>query len=72
MEPLRLKPTRLVFLAVGTSGAVWPAAGLVEAARLFGGKTWLVNAEPADNTHQFDHFVQGLSGELLPSLVTFA
>jgi NAD-dependent deacetylase len=63
--------TRLVFLAVGTSGAVWPAAGFVEEARGRGGQTWLVNADPADNTRQFHHFVQGLSGELLPELVAF-
>ena len=36
----------LVFLAVGTSGAVYPAAGLVLEARGAGGETWLVNAEP--------------------------
>ncbi|OJH38927.1 SIR2 family NAD-dependent protein deacylase [Cystobacter ferrugineus] len=63
--------TRLVFLAVGTSGAVWPAAGFVEEAREVGGRTWLVNADPADNTRQFHHFVQGRSGEVLPALVTF-
>jgi len=63
--------TRLVFLAVGTSGAVWPAAGFVDGAREVGGRTWLVNADPADNTRQFHHFVQGRSGEILPQLVTF-
>lgn len=69
---LSRRGTRLVFLAVGTSGAVWPAAGFVEAARTLGGQTWLVNADPADNTHQFDHFIQGRGGEILPRLVTFA
>lgn len=64
------KDTRLVFMAVGTSGAVWPAAGFVGEARERGGETWLVNADPADNTHQFHYFVQGRSGEVLPDLVT--
>jgi len=59
---------RLVFLAAGTSGAVYPAAGLVLEARRAGGETWLVNAEPADNRAAFEHFVLGRSGEVLPSL----
>jgi NAD-dependent deacetylase len=59
---------RLVFLAVGTSGAVYPAAGLVLQARATGGETWLVNAEPAENRGAFHHFVQGPSGVILPGL----
>lgn len=60
--------SQLVFLAAGTSGAVYPAAGLVSVARRAGAQTWLVNAEPADNTHLFEHFVEGPSGEVLPAL----
>ena len=59
---------RLVFLAVGTSGAVYPAAGLVDLASRHGAETWLVNADPADNTSSFDHFAQGKSAEVLPAL----
>jgi NAD-dependent deacetylase len=59
---------RFVFLAAGTSGAVYPAAGFVSAAARLGAETWLVNADPADNTSQFEHFVQGPSGEVLPKL----
>jgi NAD-dependent deacetylase len=57
-----------VFLAVGTSGAVYPAAGLVIEARGAGGETWLVNAEPAENRGAFHHFLQGPSGQILPEL----
>lgn len=57
---------QLAFLAVGTSGAVYPAAGLVVEARAAGGETWLVNAEPAENRGAFHHFVQGPSGTILP------
>ena len=57
-----------VFLAVGTSGAVYPAAGLVLEARGKGGETWLVNAEPAENRGAFHHFLQGPSGQILPEL----
>lgn len=63
---------RLVFLAVGTSGLVYPAAGLVLQARMAGAETWLVNKEPADNARAFHHFVQGPSGEVLPGLFEWA
>ena len=56
------------FLAVGTSGAVYPAAGLVLQARAAGAATWLVNLDPPDNRSAFEHFVQGPSGEVLPGL----
>jgi NAD-dependent deacetylase len=57
-----------VFIAVGTSGAVWPAAGLVNLARSLGASTILVNAEPADNTALFHRFVRARSAEALPAL----
>jgi NAD-dependent deacetylase len=57
---------RLVFLAVGTSGAVYPAAGMVDWVRDAGGETWLVNADPADNASRFEHTLRGKAGELLP------
>jgi NAD-dependent deacetylase len=60
--------SRLVFLAVGTSGAVYPAAGLVLEALAAGGETWLVNADPPDNRGAFQHFEQGPSGRILPRL----
>jgi NAD-dependent deacetylase len=65
---LDAKGHRLVFLAVGTSGAVYPAAGLVGVARRMGGETWLINRERAANADAFEHYVEGPSGEVLPSL----
>jgi NAD-dependent deacetylase len=60
---------RFVFLAAGTSGVVYPAAGMVIEARAAGAETWLVNAEPADNARHFEHFVEGPSGRILPELL---
>ena len=60
---------RLLFLAVGTSGNVWPAAGFVDLARSAGGETWLVNLDPAENSGRFDHVVHGPAGEVLPGLL---
>lgn len=59
----------LTFVAAGTSGVVYPAAGMVNAVRARGADTWLVNAEPANNASQFAHFVEGKSGEVLPVLL---
>jgi NAD-dependent deacetylase len=60
---------RLLFLAVGTSGNVYPAAGMVDEVASAGGDTWLVNAEPPTNVSRFEHFVQGPSGVILPQLL---
>lgn len=59
---------RWVFLAAGTSGVVYPAAGLVDRARRLGAETWLVNLDPPENVGSFEHFARGRSGEVLPSL----
>jgi NAD-dependent deacetylase len=61
---------RLVFLAVGTSGVVYPAAGMVQQARAAGAEAWLVNVEEPDNARSFDHFVRGPSAIVLPALLS--
>lgn len=64
--------SELVFIAAGTSGAVYPAANFVHDARRYGAKTVLINQDPADNGRAFHHWIQGKSGEVLPGLFTFA
>lgn len=58
-----------VFIIVGTSGVVYPAAGFVISAKLMGAKTVAVNLEKPDNLHYIDEFYQGKSGEILPDLI---
>jgi NAD-dependent deacetylase len=58
----------LRFLAVGTSGVVYPAAALVDVAKRAGGKSWLVNAERPANVSSFDEVVIGPAGKVLPEL----
>jgi len=58
-----------VFLAIGTSGLVHPAAGLVDATRQVGGTSWLVNLERPANAAQFDHVVLGPAAHELPGLL---
>jgi NAD-dependent deacetylase len=60
---------RLVFVAIGTSGLVFPAAGLVDATKQVGGVSWLVNLEPPANASQFDHVVLGPAARELPALL---
>jgi NAD-dependent deacetylase len=58
-----------VFLAVGTSGMVYPAAAYVQVARLHGARTWLANLDPAENAGAFDHLVAGPAGSTVPRLL---
>ena len=59
---------RLVYVACGTSGVVYPAAGLVHAAREVGAETVLVNLEAPANVRAFQRVELGRSGEILPRL----
>ena len=59
-----------VFIVIGSSGHVYPAADLVNIANDVGARTVLVNAEAPANAHAFDEMHLGKAGELLPSLVS--
>ncbi|MCK9557972.1 MAG: NAD-dependent deacylase [Candidatus Cloacimonetes bacterium] len=58
-----------VFIVVGTSGTVFPAAGFVMTAKYFGAHTIAVNLDKPDNFNFIDEFFQGKSGDLIPPLV---
>ncbi|MEL0101080.1 MAG: NAD-dependent deacylase [Euryarchaeota archaeon] len=58
-----------VFIVVGSSGHVYPAAGLVQVANQAGSQTILVNYEVPVNGYQFDEIHVGKAGEILPELV---
>jgi len=58
-----------VFIIVGTSGSVYPAAGFAMTAKYFGAKTIAVNLDPPDNRTFLDEFYQGKASEILPSLL---
>ena len=55
-----------LFLSIGTSGAVWPAAGFVQLARMAGARTVEINLEPTRGGHLFDETVRGPAGQVLP------
>ena len=60
---------RLVFLAIGTSGAVWPASSMVRYASDQGADTWLANLAEADNAAWFHHQVLGPATATVPALL---
>ena len=58
-----------LFVAIGTSGAVYPAAGLVAEARAMGIETCEINLESADNAALFDDCRYGPASETVPAWV---
>ena len=58
-----------LFVAIGTSGAVYPAAGFVAEARAYGLRTCEINLEAADNARLFDEQRLGLASEMVPAWV---
>ncbi len=60
-----------VFLSIGTSSVVWPAAGLAEAARSNDATVIEINLEVTPQSGQSHHCIQGKSGEVLPELITY-
>lgn len=57
-----------MFLSIGTSGVVYPAASLPFLAKRSGAVLVEINPEPTPLTESADWFLQGMSGEILPAL----
>jgi len=58
-----------LFVSIGTSGAVYPAAGFVQTARYCGARTLEMNLEPSLGSFLFDETRTGPAGELVPKWV---
>jgi NAD-dependent deacetylase len=58
-----------LFVSIGTSGAVYPAAGFVETARFQGALTLEINLEPSQGSLMFDERRFGRAAELVPAWV---
>ena len=59
-----------LFVALGTSGSVYPAAGFVAEARAAGVRTCEISLEPSGNARLFDEARYGLANEVVPAWVT--
>lgn len=58
-----------LFIAIGTSGNVYPAAGFIDEARSVGADSIEINLEPSEVHQHFDHVQQGNATVLVPLLV---
>jgi NAD-dependent deacetylase len=58
-----------LFVSVGTSGAVYPAAGFVQVAAAGGARTLELNLVPSEVTALFDEARHGPAGSLVPEWV---
>ncbi|MGB7404905.1 MAG: NAD-dependent deacylase [Pacificimonas sp.] len=58
-----------LFVSIGTSGAVYPAAGFVQMAAAYGARTLELNLDPSEGSHFFDEARHGPAGTLVPQFV---
>jgi NAD-dependent deacetylase len=58
-----------LFVSIGTSGAVYPAAGFVQTARYTGARTLEMNLEPSLGSIHFHETLAGRAGDLVPQWV---
>ncbi|WP_183095074.1 NAD-dependent deacylase [Nocardioides stalactiti] len=58
-----------LFVSIGTSGAVYPAAGFVQQARAYGARTLELNLVASEGTHFFHEARHGRAGDLVPRWV---
>ena len=58
-----------LFVSIGTSGAVYPAAGFVQSARHYGARTLEMNLDPSEGSYFFHESRMGKAGELVPGWV---
>ena len=55
-----------LFVSIGTSGNVYPAAGFVQSARMAGARTVELNLEPSEGATLFEEAIYGPAGTVVP------
>jgi len=58
-----------LFISIGTSGNVYPAAGFVAAAKEAGARTVELNLEASEGAPQFDEAIHGPATDVVPAYV---
>ena len=58
-----------LFVSIGTSGVVYPAAGFVQSAKYYGADTMEFTLETTSNNYLFDKHIYGKAGETFPRFV---
>ena len=57
------------FVSIGTSSAVYPAAGFQQLARRAGARTVELNLKPSDAASEFDEAIYGPATEVVPAFL---
>lgn len=55
-----------LFVSIGTSGQVYPAAGFLQLAKMNGAKTVCINKEDVPQTQFIDQFIEGMASVKVP------
>ena len=58
-----------LFVSIGTSGSVYPAAGFARVAKLAGARTVELNLEPSEGAVGFDEAIYGVASEIVTTFV---
>ncbi len=58
-----------LFVSIGTSGNVYPAAGFVAEARAAGARTVELNLEPSEGRSHFSEAIHGPATRIVPEFV---
>ena len=58
-----------LFISIGTSGTVYPAAGFVAEARTVGAHTVELNLEPSEGANLFHESINGPATKIVPAYV---
>ncbi len=61
-----------LFVSIGTSGQVYPAAGFVQLAKHAGATTVELNLEPSDEYSRFDHAYYGPATDIVPQFFSLS
>ena len=57
-----------LFISIGTSGVVWPAAGFPQIASSNGATLIEINPEPSEQSGLYDHVLRGKASDMLKAI----
>jgi len=58
-----------LFISIGTSGVVWPAAGFPQIAKSNGATLIEINPEPSEQSDLYDHVFRGRASDMLNTIL---
>jgi len=58
-----------LFISIGTSGVVWPAAGFPQVARSNGATLIEINPDPSKQSGLYDHVFRGKASDMLKAII---